>query len=112
MVTTDVEARFGQLLLLFWPASASRSEVRFCPLLRLTGTCHAPWGATFAGVVRTIIPCVDPVNNTCFFRIVGRHLNFDLIAGYQSNETLPHFARNMSKDQMSVFQFNPEHGAG
>jgi hypothetical protein len=47
-----------------------------------------------------------------FAQIVRRHLNFDLVAGQNSDVILAHTARNVGCDHVAVFQLHSEHGVG
>lgn len=53
----------------------------------------------------------NPENNTCFGRVIGRHLHFDLVTDNQTDETLTHFTRNMGEDFMAARKGYLEHGA-
>jgi len=55
---------------------------------------------------------LQPINNTRFVQIVGRHFHFYAVTGSQADEAFAHFARDVGEDLVLVSQFNPEHGAG
>jgi len=55
---------------------------------------------------------VHPKDDPGFLGIVGRHLNPDTISGDKTDETFPHFPRNVGEHEMAILQFDPEHGAG
>jgi len=43
--------------------------------------------------------------------VIGRHLHLHLIADHETDETFPHFSRNMGEHLVSTGQFDFEHRA-
>lgn len=103
------------LPLLLGPAtfSATRGKVRLGAFLGLTGTCHTPGGATLSGTTTAgaVAAGINTVNDPGFFRIVGRHLDADIVTGHKADESFAHLARNVGENEVAVLQFHPEHGS-
>lgn len=50
------------------------------------------------------------IRDAPFTQIVRSQLNLDLISGQNSDVILAHFARNVGRYYVAVFQLNTEHG--
>jgi hypothetical protein len=51
-----------------------------------------------------------PVGNTTLGQIIGRKFNGDFIASQDPDVVLAHLAGNMRSDNVSILQFDSEHG--
>ena len=47
----------------------------------------------------------------CFSEVVGRHFDANLVTSADPDEILPHFARNMGENFVSVGKSDPKHSA-
>ena len=58
-------------------------------------------------------PCLlESIGNPAVIEVVGGKLHCDSIAGQYTDEIHTHFPGYMCQDDMSVFQFDAEHGIG
>lgn len=55
---------------------------------------------------------IETIDDAGFVRVVGRHLELHFVTGDKTDETLAHLARDVGEDEVTVFQFDPKHGAG
>ena len=53
-----------------------------------------------------------PVGNPPLAEIIRGQFNGDLVTTQNPDVMLAHLARNMGRHDMTVFQFDPEHGVG
>ena len=51
------------------------------------------------------------VNYPCFSKVVRRHLKLDPISRGKTDESLPHFSRDVGEDEMLISKLNAEHGS-
>jgi hypothetical protein len=54
----------------------------------------------------------QPIDNARFIEIVRRHLDFDPVAYSEADESFPHLAGNVGKNEVMIFELNAEHGSG
>ena len=54
----------------------------------------------------------QPIDNARFIEIVRRHLYFDPVAHSEADESFPHLAGNVGKNEVMIFELNAEHGSG
>jgi hypothetical protein len=53
----------------------------------------------------------ESVNYPCFSKVVRRHLKLDPISRGKTDESLPHFSRDVGEDEMLISKLNAEHGS-
>jgi len=53
----------------------------------------------------------ESIHDTRFFDVVGRHLQFDAIAGRQTDEAFTHFSGNVCEHEVFVCKRNTKHCA-
>ncbi len=75
-----------------------------------TSAARASTTASATGTTRAT--GIEAIDDASLFRVVRRHFQFHAVTGDEPDETLAHLARDVGEHEVTVFQFDPEHGAG